>query len=398
MKVIFLLLLVAILNSCSLPKFLKVKNMESLEVKNKFVKIEIDDLIFIDTQFSSNEINKIALDLGAGSTTLIKNSGSVYIDTLHSEMEFGYSISANNKISKKKYYRVSKMQSEGFSLINAFVPAVDNFQNDACRDFTGVWGATTFDEKCLVLKIEDSTMAVFDSIPSLEGWTLVETDYSYPFFYVYVNIGGKDGDRIRLLLDTGSSSSMVLSSKYFKRKVRKSTSLLSDRSVFYGNTFVSSSGLVLDTVVTYKCGNAFVGNFQLSDPKVIVSNKIRGNILGMDVLTQFNIMVDYKNKQLYFQKNPSYVPPSAHSWFLHNGFSMRVNKNSELVVSALKLNSSAERGGLLPGDILLSVNDLKICDIDICDALKVLSVLPVNESFEAIKVARNGQIIELRLE
>lgn len=398
MKVIFLLLLVVILNSCSLPKFLKIKNLELLEVKNKFVKIEIDDLVFIDTQFSSNEIKKIALDLGAGSTTLIKNSGLLYIDTMHSEMEFGYSISANNKISKKKYYKVSKMQSEGFSLINAFVPAVDNFQNDACRDFSGVWGATTFDEKYLVLKMEDSTMAVFDSIPSLEGWTLVETDFSYPFFYVYVNIGGKDGDRIRLLLDTGSSSSIVLSSKYFNRKVHKSSSLLFDRSVFYGNTFVSSSGLVLDTVVTYKCGSAFIGDFQLPDLKVIVSDKIKTNVLGMDVLRQFNIMLDYKHKRLYFQKNPTYIQPSAQNWFSLKGFSLRVNVNSELVVSALKLNSSAERSGLLPGDILLNVNYLRICDINACDAIKALSEIQLDHSADLIQVLREDQIIDLKLE
>jgi len=101
MKEISIILLMLFLSSCSLSKLISAKKDEEVSADNKYVKIEFDNQPLLQVKFPTGEIKKMALDLGAGTSILLKNTGLDFIDTLKPELSFGKSISVNNKKEKK---------------------------------------------------------------------------------------------------------------------------------------------------------------------------------------------------------------------------------------------------------------------------------------------------------
>lgn len=392
MKALFVLCIsIVLLNSCTLIKLIEYKHDEAFIASNTFYHFDIkNDKILLNTTFPNNEQHYMALDLGAGTTILLKKSGLHYIDSLQPVLSFGKIQSAGNQKLKADYFSIGLVETDAFKLTNAFLPLMPDFQLLTCNKVVGVWGADAFDKKILILRMEDSTIAVFDTLPSLKDWTLVESEYKFPHFYVILKVGTQ---KIKLMLDTGFSSGIVMSRDLYDEKIQDHT-IVKDYQKWYGQAFNTASGLTAsDTTTSAVLTHSFWGNYQVDSIPITISNKINKNLIGMEVFKRFNILLDYSDHKIYIQKNPNSIVTTKTGFLRRKGFNYRYLDGARVIVTIIKADSFAEKTGLKINDEILSINGLRVDSVDICEIDNLFKDLDSNSSNNEITVKRGDEIL-----
>ncbi len=378
--------------SCNVSKLIKYKSKEKVEVENKFTKFTIKkDAIIIKTHFPNNDQHNMILDLGAGTTVLLKNCGLNYFESLPPDLNFGKIISADNTKIKADYYKIGTIKTNAFTLSHAFLSVIPDFQLVQCDKSVGVWGADIFEDKVLILRMEDSTMAVFDTLPSLSKWTIVESDYKFPHFYVVLKIGNQ---KMKFLLDTGCSSGIVISQDYFNKEFHGKGNLIKDSSKWFGRAFSTASGfLAADTTTKAILTESRWGDLIVDSIPLLINNNMKRNVIGMDVFKRFNLLLDYKNNKIYVQKNTKFVMPPLTSFFRKMGFSFQSSKDNTFTIAVLKVNSPAEKAGLKVGDQILSINNIKTDVDNNCEIINLLNGLDGSLTNNEVIVRRNNETL-----
>lgn len=373
----------------------KNKHKEKIIANNTYEKFELKkDRIIINTSFPEGENYNMALDLGAGTVILLSNCGLSFLESQSPVLSFGKIISADNQKTKANYYKIGEIQTDAFTLNNAFVPLIPDFQISPCDKFVGVWGADIFEGKVLALKMEDSTMAVMDALPSLVGWKLVESEYKYPHFYIVLRIGNK---KMSLLFDTGCTSGVIISQNFYDEFYGEEYVLTDTRKLF-GRVFNTASGLSdPDTTIKAIIENACWGEFSIDSIPILMSNKIKRNVIGMGFLERFNFLLDYKNYNIYIQENPKFNSNKRQSVFTNKGFSIRNSMENIITITVLQINSPAEKAGMRIGDQVLSINNIITNSENNCDVIKQLTELDGNLTNYQIIVKRDNEILKFVL-
>jgi predicted aspartyl protease len=391
-----LLFSMVLFNSCSLIKLIKHKNKEVLIASNTFSHFDIKkDKIYLNTLFPDNKHRNMALDLGAGTTILLQNNGLNFIDSLQVVTSFGKILSADNQKQKADYFSIGAIKTDAFSLTNAVLPLLPDFQTLTCEKVVGVWGADAFEKKILILRMEDSTIAVFDTLPSLKDWTLVESAYKFPHFYVILKVGTQ---KIKLLFDTGSSSGIVMSKDLFDEKIYEQAELIEDYQKWYGQAFNTASGITaFDTTISAVITHSYWGNFPVDSIPITISNKIKRSVIGMDVLKRFNILLDYSDNKIYIQKNPNFILASKPGYLRSLGFKYRIVDGAKVTIAIIRANSFAEKAGLKIYDEIISINGLRVDSLDICEIDELFKNLDRDSTNNEIMLKRGDEILKFIL-
>lgn len=156
------------------------------------------------------------------------------------------------------------------------------------------------------------------------------------------------------VLDSGSRASLILYSpfvkeKKFLEKYPKATESLAGHGV---------GGAVQGFTARLK--KIQLGSFVINEPVTFLSTakegalamyKYQGNIGGV-VLKQFKVVLDYKNKKMILEKNPSFGQREEND---KSGM-MLILKDKKIKVSQILKNSAAEKAKIETGDELLSLN------------------------------------------
>lgn len=393
MKALIILFFSLVLfNGCSLVKLIKHKNKEALIASNTFCPFDIkSNKIILNTKFPNSEQHYMALDLGAGSTVLLKKSGLNYIDPLQAVLSYGKVSSADNQKQKISYFSIGSIETDAFKLKNAFLPLLPDFQGSACNKVVGVWGADTFDEKILILRMQDSTIAIFDTLPPLKDWTLVESEYKFPHFYVILKVGTQ---KVKLLFDTGASSGIVMSKDLYNEKIENQTQFIKNYQKWYGHAFNTASGLTAsDTTTSAILTDSFWGNFLVDSIPITISNKIKRSVIGMNVFKRFNILLDYSDNKIYIQKNPNFILTTKTSYVSQMGFNYRILDSTKVTVLVIKANSFAEKAGLEINDEITSINGITLDASDPCKVDEIFNLLDSNENENTINVKRENETL-----
>lgn len=163
-----------------------------------------------------------------------------------------------------------------------------------------------------------------------------------------------------------------------------------------------------------------IGGFELFDAKAAfpymhyfsASPQLgdRNGSLGAEILRRFNVIFDYRNKQITLSKNSKFSDPFQYNMsglaLQHNGVRYVVEKIDELqrgsnidsrtfgdvkilvgnttqvslvpeiVVSAIRVGSPAEEAGLREGDVILAVNGKKIHNYKLQEVLQMINDRP----------------------
>lgn len=393
-RVLNLLMILFLIGSCRISKLINYKKQELLVPNNKLIQIETFEQPIIKVSFQSGETGNMALDLGAGTSFVMKDNGIEHLDSLKPVLSLGKYISADNNKVKITYSKVGNIECEGFSLKNAFLPVIPNILNNPCKDISGFIGADTFEGKSLFLSFEDSKMAVYDSVPDIDGWSIVESDYQYPYFYLYFRIGNEN---IKLLLDTGSSSDIVLSSESYKRLQKNLNPFITNSFLVYGSSFSSASGMIVDSTYICYCKIGYLGDLPVTTPRIIVSGKIKRNTIGMQVLKRFNVILDYKSEKVYLQPNLKWDGLEKRKALREKGIYLKITNDQRIIISSLELNAIAEKIGLQIYDEILSINEIQTDQEDKCSVLEKFEAMEWKSQTNIITVKRNDKVLKFEI-
>jgi len=377
-------------------------NNERLTFNNGTYKFNyIENQILIYTEFSDQISRNFILDLGAPTGVVFMDSSLAHIITDKKSIpSINNTQSATGAKMKHKYIPWGTIKTNWFTLENSFMSSLDRPDPFACNKISGIWGADLFSpnfkglgNKILLIQMQDSMVSILDSLPNIDKWICIESDFS---IMSYIKIKASiDGKLMYFYFDTGFSGSMILTRETYNA-MHKDTNKLYDEKMIYGYITNSLSGTQIDTA--YSGISALnLSNGLLTDSITWLSTKsLIVNALGMEYIRRFNVLVDYQGRKLYLQPNPNYRK-SQKTFFQSKGFKARNMDGNTILVINMEVNGPAEKAGLKVGDQILSINNMDADKRDNCEVVRMISEIDGKSTQNEVTIKRGNEIMKFTL-
>jgi hypothetical protein len=232
--------------------------------------------------------------------------------------------------------------------------AVLGFDMTAVRQGTGhnvecIIGMPLFRAATIRLDRENEQLQIWPKAiePAPDWGRLVSVAYSDSGMpMIPVTLG--DGVDIPCGLDTGCTTSFVLSTEVFSTLVDKGQITLAEDSVF-GQANGERHGR------TGRLSKVRVGGFETKNVFVLDGGK--ACVCGLRYLRRFCVTFDLTRDRIYLAKSRSFDAPERESIGMH-----MLRKNGRTVVVSVDNNSVAEKAGILANDEVLSLSGLAVSD------------------------------------
>ncbi len=175
----------------------------------------------------------------------------------------------------------------------------------------GIVGYTVFQEKVVEIDFDRMLMTIHDTLPTrLDGFNKV----SMPFEGALTSVGvvlGNEKSRVtgQFVLDTGGSGTMNINNAFAVANP------LQDIGPTVGNSRSTGVGPGVVRNEVRLIPNITVAGFMLRDVPVHIEQaasgnaKVPGGSLNMEVLSRFNIILDYSRNEAYFKPNNRFSAP-----------------------------------------------------------------------------------------
>lgn len=144
-----------------------------------------------------------------------------------------------------------------------------------------------------------------------------------------------------------------------------------------------------------------IGGFTIENPLFAISTTGRGigtftgisGIIGNDILRRFTVTLDYRNQRIGLEKNSLFDDRTAGD---RSGITLERDVSNRILIHQIVPGSPADEAGLLPGDILLSIDRRDAEDFgsmeDIIDLFSARE-----ETVVEILVERGGELLRISL-
>lgn len=200
----------------------------------------------------------------------------------------------------------------------------------------------------------------------------IEIYCSKPYMYIPVMQDNNKELKLKLMIDTGASWAIWLDAF-------SSDSVIIPKDTANAILGFGLNGEVLGflgRVKSVKFGKYEINDVLTSYPDSMVSIRTRkednrNGSIGADLIRRFNLVIDYRNGLITFRPNNSYNDP-----FQHDMSGMDV---SAIVpglpyyeIGSIWRGSPAEKAGLLPGDQIISINNMDSKNIALGDIIYFL--------------------------
>jgi len=392
-----------VLSGCNILKIAKYSNQEEYIFKHEFSKFNFyEDQILINTKISDKLIVDMLFDLGAGASAIFPDSEFYAVISKYSPITSpGKSVSADGLKMRNHFYRLGDIDTKWFSIKNSLISANNRPNIYSCDKVKGLWGAGSFapsfkgkGNKIVIMNIQDTTLAILDSIPSLKDWQILETKYDKisSVFYIRASLGSES---FYFLFDTGFNGNVVMTrSDYEIAKTNSGT--FSNEQMAFGYISNSLSGTQIDTLKIAYSSLSIDGLIRLDSIPIYSTKSVAFNVIGMELIKRFNVLVDYQNHKLYFQINPNFKKTEP-TFYKAKGFSPRNTINSGFCIQNILSDSPAEKAGLKVGDKIISINNISAETGDICEIEKIFRKLDGKSTNNKIIVRRGNDILSFIL-
>jgi hypothetical protein len=276
-------------------KLIRLTTAENFISKSNQLKFELDESIRIKVKIDDTE-KILMLDTGASNTiildtTLIKN---------YSERERLTFLSTKDPNGKLlSFYTPSNIETEMFLFENNLVtvlPITNNICNNNLFD-SGILGASFFkknSDKIYTFDFDNSIIENHKAIPSLVGYNEVKSHFFRNHFSIYLNINGFEEP---FIFDTGNNAYPLIIGVNSKIKPISYVT-------YEGSEGIVASGNLKTDVKYANVNEVNISNFKLNSPIFYVSTEMKKyNNMGIDFIKNFNWIIDFENKKIYFKRN-----------------------------------------------------------------------------------------------
>ena len=224
----------------------------------------------------------------------------------------------------------------------------------------------------LDLKFSDSTITIYDTLPrlkKLESYTNLKSKFylgKHPM--IYLKIKGYE-DSIKFLFDTGFDYSMIINDEKIYKKINKDSLVRMNEL----KKIASKSGnkeKLLNSDMFISDVNLLNGE-NIKTP-VIFSEDFSKNILGLQFIKQYDWVIDFINKEVYFKKHEVISDnQNLHALFYNMSYFVAKEKN-KLYIN--QVNEKFTKYKL--GAIIKSVNGTLVTEENICEMESLVNSKP----------------------
>lgn len=187
--------------------------------------------------------------------------------------------------------------------------------------------------------------------------------------YIVVPLVLKDGTSIdaKLMMDSGASHGLMLETMSDPRiKVpEKAVSSLLGRGLggaIYGkvgriNSLTLGSHQLEDVIANFPDPNSYADSIK-------VGNVFRNGAIGGEVMSRFTIVFNFPKERVYIKKNSNF---KNNFYYNLSGITVKAIGSALNIfeVTEVRDKSASQRGGILPGDQILSVNGVAASSLDL---------------------------------
>lgn len=144
-----------------------------------------------------------------------------------------------------------------------------------------------------------------------------------------------------------------------------------------------------------------IGGFTIENPLFALSTTRQGigaftgisGIIGNDILQRFTVTLDYRNQRIGLEKNSLFDDPASKD---RSGIMLVRDATNRILIHRIVPGSPADEAGLLPGDILLSIDRRDAADFGNME--DILDLFRLSEETEMeIMIERKGERLRISL-
>ena len=235
------------------------------------------------------------------------------------------------------------------------------------RNFDGIVGYSLLRRYVTRIDFERQQLLLYNDIGQLDtvGYTAIpfELGNGIPIPQFDITITLRNGQRHtgRILFDSGAALSLIVNTPYnLKHKMGES---VQDRLILESNNLGSKSLSEQIAIRSMSVAGLELGEMVIalaSDSEGVSSYEGYLGILGAQVISRFDVILDYTHSTLYLRPNARYAEPFE---FPLSGISLAKDPNG-VVVKQVQQNSPAYASGVRKGDRVLAINEDRSGDIE----------------------------------
>lgn len=187
--------------------------------------------------------------------------------------------------------------------------------------------------------------------------------------YIVVPLVLRDGTSIeaKLMMDSGASHGLMLetTSDPLIKVPEKTVSSLLGRGLggaIYGkvgriNSLTLGSHRLEDVIANFPDPNSYTDSIK-------VGNVFRNGAIGGEVMSRFTIVFNFPKERVYIKKNSNF---KNNFYYNLSGITVKAIGSALNIfeVTEVRDKSASQRGGILPGDQILSVNGVAASNLDL---------------------------------
>lgn len=261
---------------------------------------------------------------------------------------------------------------------NETITPIINLREILGRHTDGMIGNNAVFNKPLIINYTDRYLLQVDTLTEqiLEGYTKLPAHFNDNRIDLDLELKIDSVQTIRgaFRLDLGCGSSIILTNETLN-KIDLNRKTKAD--CYYSNMGVGGDG----TDVNFRV-DSFKFLDELKDIVISASYNTEGalsknsyvGIIGNEILRHYNLIIDAPGNSLYACKNSDGNTDYQHSSKIQMGYIDRTDICDGWIVSSLYDKGIAQEAGFEIGDVIISINDRPVTDIDLEEQIKGLGL------------------------
>lgn len=299
-----------------------------------------------------------------------------------------YDISLNQTLTVNEYVKAKKIP---------FVLAdLQRIENALGRPIAGITGCDLLRRYVVSIDYSQNKIRFFEQQSKIDvsGYTQAKLDFlnGSPLAHVEASIELENGDQFegKLLLDTGAGLAISINSPFNRQ----------NKMLDKAGSFYKASGKGLTTATHFNVVNLksiSIGEYRLHEMEMELSRATAGasakknvmGILGNQILKRFDLILDFKNRDLYLRPNHLFDTKFR---FRLSGIGL-IAKEGTLWIETIVPGSNADKSGLKIGEKLISVDGKQATELHTVRAW----LQAEGETVEIVTEKKNGQLRKSQL-
>ncbi|OGU61744.1 MAG: hypothetical protein A2V66_05140 [Ignavibacteria bacterium RBG_13_36_8] len=259
-------------------------------------------------------------------------------------------------------------------MANQTIVVFDDSRQTSKWQVDGIMGRTILDSYVTEIDYENFLITLYDQADfKIEnGFTSIPftLEMGMPFIQTTVNIDGSKEIQVKLILDLGHRNALFLMNDSAKNILPPPITITSA----IGRGIQGEVSTKIGRIKELKLGDYPIKNLPTSfieeGANVGLGKDMMDGDLGQLTFNRFNIIFDYKNKQIFLTPNKNFNKPFE---FDMAGFGfLEQDRDDTYLINYIVENSPASENDIRKGDKIISINGKNVLDYDYYEVYDLL--------------------------